>query len=144
MDIYRYMYIYIYVIAIFKRPAGDLATAFVLHQWLLLARRLWFRPMPGSCECLQLHAGGAKLDGFVLVSALTFLPCGKSTTWESIGREYIYIYIVLYIYICYNLYYIYIYYRHIYIYILYTYIYIYYIHTSKAGIARKVTAVQKS
>jgi hypothetical protein len=80
---------YICVIAIFKRPAGDLAPAFVLHQWLLLARRLWFRPMPGSCECLQLHAGGAKLEGFVLVSALTFLPCGKSTTW-GIYREYIY------------------------------------------------------
>ena len=123
MDIYRYMYIYIYVIAIFKRPVGDLATAFVLHQWLLLARRLWFRPMPGSCECLQLHAGGAKLDGFVLVSALTFFAL-----WEiyylGIYRQGIYIYIVLYIYVI--IYIIYIYYRHIYIYILYIYIYIYY------------------
>ena len=93
--------------------------------------------MPGSCECLQLHAGGAKLDGFVLVSALTFFAL-----WEiyylGIYRQGIYIYIVLvYIYIYVIIYIIYIYIIDIYIYIYIIHIYIYILYTYQQSWYRK-------
>ena len=62
---------------------GDPAAAPVLHQRLLLARRLWLRAMPGRCQCLQLRARGA---GWIRITEN--LPRGICGEWsmEYVGN----------------------------------------------------------